>query len=249
MKPFLYTSKEKKAIETLLSRAVNPAAAMNAEEFHGFCSGLAILPEIVRMQEWMPEAFGEEQLVFEGEADAQKLMGDLFAFQNRLNAAQNEGKLEFPFDPAALKTGDLWRIEDWTYGFYHAMNLRPEVWGVGDGQANEDDESPDEVTDVSSAWGVIMAMAYPERIAEIFDKESFDLKANKDDMEFYVKLLLLLPLAVDVIRNHAAAQPKTFPGGMPFPSRLTQPASSKIGRNDSCPCGSGKKYKKCCGMN
>lgn len=23
--------------------------------------------------------------------------------------------------------------------------------------------------------------------------------------------------------------------------------SSKVGRNDSCPCGSGKKYKKCCG--
>jgi preprotein translocase subunit SecA len=23
----------------------------------------------------------------------------------------------------------------------------------------------------------------------------------------------------------------------------------KIGRNDLCPCGSGKKYKKCCGMN
>jgi len=25
--------------------------------------------------------------------------------------------------------------------------------------------------------------------------------------------------------------------------------SEKIGRNDPCPCGSGKKYKKCCGMN
>jgi len=23
----------------------------------------------------------------------------------------------------------------------------------------------------------------------------------------------------------------------------------KIGRNDPCPCGSGKKYKKCCGSN
>ncbi|MGN1105021.1 MAG: SEC-C metal-binding domain-containing protein [Huintestinicola sp.] len=23
----------------------------------------------------------------------------------------------------------------------------------------------------------------------------------------------------------------------------------KIGRNEPCPCGSGKKYKKCCGMN
>jgi preprotein translocase subunit SecA len=26
-------------------------------------------------------------------------------------------------------------------------------------------------------------------------------------------------------------------------------ASQKIGRNDLCPCGSGKKYKKCCGVN
>ena len=24
--------------------------------------------------------------------------------------------------------------------------------------------------------------------------------------------------------------------------------SGKIGRNDKCPCGSGKKYKKCCGQ-
>jgi SWIM/SEC-C metal-binding protein len=25
-------------------------------------------------------------------------------------------------------------------------------------------------------------------------------------------------------------------------------AESKVGRNDPCPCGSGKKYKKCCGQ-
>ena len=28
--------------------------------------------------------------------------------------------------------------------------------------------------------------------------------------------------------------------------KLDQP---KVGRNDPCPCGSGKKYKKCCGKN
>ncbi len=27
-----------------------------------------------------------------------------------------------------------------------------------------------------------------------------------------------------------------------------QPHSAKVGRNDPCPCGSGKKYKKCCGF-
>jgi len=28
-----------------------------------------------------------------------------------------------------------------------------------------------------------------------------------------------------------------------------QRKSDKIGRNDPCPCGSGMKYKKCCGLN
>ena len=28
-----------------------------------------------------------------------------------------------------------------------------------------------------------------------------------------------------------------------------KPVSKHIGRNDPCPCGSGKKYKKCCGAD
>ena len=31
-------------------------------------------------------------------------------------------------------------------------------------------------------------------------------------------------------------------------SSFSTPAD-KVGRNDPCPCGSGKKYKKCCGLN
>jgi uncharacterized protein YecA (UPF0149 family) len=29
--------------------------------------------------------------------------------------------------------------------------------------------------------------------------------------------------------------------------RMVNPTKKKIGRNEPCPCGSGKKYKKCCG--
>ncbi len=32
-----------------------------------------------------------------------------------------------------------------------------------------------------------------------------------------------------------------------FPSRTRRREETKVGRNDPCPCGSGKKYKKCCG--
>jgi len=30
--------------------------------------------------------------------------------------------------------------------------------------------------------------------------------------------------------------------------RAQNPEQPKIGRNDPCPCGSGKKFKKCCGV-
>ena len=38
----------------------------------------------------------------------------------------------------------------------------------------------------------------------------------------------------------------------PIPGVYLKDASApakKVGRNDPCPCGSGKKYKKCCGLN
>lgn len=53
------------------------------------------------------------------------------------------------------------------------------------------------------------------------------------------------------------SKPKTLPSSVPLPSRqLDDPVrvnpvttirvDAKVGRNDPCPCGSGKKYKKCC---
>ena len=33
------------------------------------------------------------------------------------------------------------------------------------------------------------------------------------------------------------------------PKKMPVRKAAEIGRNDPCPCGSGKKYKKCCGRN
>ncbi len=41
-----------------------------------------------------------------------------------------------------------------------------------------------------------------------------------------------------------ATKPSGAPGKQPMPA-----GKKKIGRNEPCPCGSGKKYKKCCGRN
>jgi SEC-C motif-containing protein len=38
-----------------------------------------------------------------------------------------------------------------------------------------------------------------------------------------------------------------FSDGKPLGPKPIRLAGPKVGRNDPCPCGSGKKYKKCCG--
>jgi uncharacterized protein len=37
-------------------------------------------------------------------------------------------------------------------------------------------------------------------------------------------------------------------GGRPGSKTIIRP-EPKVGRNEPCPCGSGKKYKKCCGLH
>ncbi len=38
-----------------------------------------------------------------------------------------------------------------------------------------------------------------------------------------------------------------YTGQVDEPGKTVRRESPKVGRNDPCPCGSGKKYKKCCG--
>jgi preprotein translocase subunit SecA len=46
----------------------------------------------------------------------------------------------------------------------------------------------------------------------------------------------------DRLAQAGSAAAARTPGPAPF-----ERESPKVGRNDPCPCGSGKKYKRCCG--
>ena len=81
-------------------------------------------------------------------------------------------------------------------------------------------------------------------------------KAEKEEHWKRVKELegdptgMLLFALEKLTGKKAADVPKAKPRLSPMP-RLTLPRQperkQKVGRNDPCPCGSGKKFKKCCG--
>ena len=79
--------------------------------------------------------------------------------------------------------------------------------------------------------------------SDLFDKMVSDIKENT------VRQILGVVPKVQSTERVQVAKPTTagFAGGGPV---VKKPAvSKKVGRNDPCPCGSGKKYKKCCGIN
>src|SRR5713226_4378519 len=54
---------------------------------------------------------------------------------------------------------------------------------------------------------------------------------------------MMARIDTETVRYLFLVQPARTEAEAPRPVR----AGAKIGRNDPCPCGSGKKYKKCCG--
>lgn len=88
-----------------------------------------------------------------------------------------------------------------------------------------------------------------------YQKESYSLFESmlarvRDQMVEYVFRIQLppRPAARPVAVEGAPAKAQAAPQAA-APKPASKFANSKVGRNDPCPCGSGKKYKKCHGVN
>ena len=80
--------------------------------------------------------------------------------------------------------------------------------------------------------------------ADLFDQMTDDIREDT------VRQVLAVVPKVQSTERVQVAKPTSagFAGGAPA-VRKPVVVKEKIGRNDPCPCGSGKKYKKCCGIN
>ncbi|MBE6576006.1 MAG: preprotein translocase subunit SecA [Ruminococcaceae bacterium] len=131
---------------------------------------------------------------------------------------------------------------------------------------NVDTKWMDHIDEMDDLKGSIGLQAYAQRDpvneyrligADMFDAMVAEIRENT------VRTLLSIFPRVQPVTRVEVAKPlvEGFAGGrMPgqpqrpvapragAPIGAPQKAAPKVGRNDPCPCGSGKKYKKCCGL-
>lgn len=204
----------------LLSQAVGDDA-MLLSELDGFLAGLIVCPDMIMPSEWLPAVWGEESPVFENERQAQAIFGTIMEHYNDIIRQLDRGRYSPVYD-VDNDDGILW--EAWIEGFWRAVFLRPEGWLE---LSTTDDE------DVQAA---VFSLS---RLHEIAATPSTDLEPLEIDKELEELAPDLIPHAVGIL--HRARRFQTEPV---TPS--AQQNRPKVGRNDPCPCGSGKKFKNCC---
>ena len=219
-------------LDKLLSALPYDAEAMLLSELDGFLAGLLILPEPVAEADWLPHIWKHFPL----DAEAQKIAGEVAALA-RLRKA--EIALQFRqgedcFDPVFdLDTDGSYFWELWFEGYERAIKLQVTVY---DTLVESGDENLRK-TVFGLAWVALAA----HRKLELFKDRS-----RADDLhEFMPQFLPRLVARLFRQCQGLALEQNALPMLENFAAQ--QRRVTKTGRNEPCPCGSGKKYKKCCG--
>jgi len=199
------------------------------EFLHGFMFGMVLTPGLIMPGEWHPHLFGDEIPSFASDKDAEVAQSGLVLFYNRLNDELLDGMLTSPFGRVDSISKDLtYTARQWCRGIYHAMKLRPDYWLPKTG-----------APDFLDAITTITAFGDDGRANDLL--KSYGVKPSASGRkEIWNQCRLKLPDAIEILLKYAQPVADDWSPQMPV-------QSNKVGRNAPCPCGSGKKFKKCCG--
>ena len=197
--------------------------AMNIERMDGFFCALVVGPELVMPSEYWPHILGGESAehgpAFDSMEQAQTIMSMFTRHWNSIARTLERDDIYVPI--VTLDENDQAHGNEWAKGFMHCVSLRATGWQTF-------------LHDEEHAGAIVPMMA----LAHENDPDP-KLRFESPSPEKRTELLQRMTAGIVQMYRYFApmrAQPiSTFTRSQP-----------KTGRNEPCPCGSGKKYKQCC---
>ena len=214
-------------LEAILNSDDAPEGSMNLSELDGFLAAIACGPVAVGESEWMPAVFGLTPLEFAAQSYDPVLIDAIgsYAAQIAHELSDPENSRYLPMLFAAPDGGH--DGVDWSCGFMYAIGMR------------------------KKEWLPLMKSRQRDLLMPILAHEPDEFETGPpvlDDNE----VALLRENALEALAFTVAGvnifwrnrQRKT--AGLPRLGIEDPRTVPKVGRNDPCPCGSGRKFKKCC---
>lgn len=203
----------------------SPAAlgSLSAIELDGYLTAIVIGPELIMPSEWLTQIWEIWDPSAFNREEAQALLNTVMLHYNSILHQLEEPETYLPYgftDDLTDPDTVLW-ASVWAQGFDRAFKLHPEAW-------------LSIMRDEKNRGLIAPIMLFVERDG----KPALSVTAEEHAI-IKPQAARLIPRVIPAIRNYWRKM-----GGDRIPRR-----SHRIGRNEPCPCDSGKKYKRCCGSN
>jgi uncharacterized protein len=234
------TPKEFDELDELLAATPGELEAMDVAMLDGYLCGVLVQPDLLKTEDWLPPVFDSESRPLPDDTDPAWLSRVTQLIERRHGALRKAMAEDQWFDPIVLQMdGDSEPDPDPAFaalpdyskplvpfasGFITALNAFP------NGLLSLTDEAAEAAMDRVARH--LPSSDEEERAA----MAELDAEIPLKDLDAAVEDLVLAIVELDALTEPERYKVETIKREEP-----------KVGRNDPCPCGSGKKFKACHG--
>lgn len=208
-------------LDEILLKYGHDDSILSVSELDGFLTAIVSGPEMIPPSQWVPELWGgaTNEPEWESETEIQRFMRLVMQHMNSIASALMDSPHDYValFQMREFDGKEVTVAEEWCFGYMRGVDL-------GNWPA-----LPEEI----DTW--LGAIALHGREDNFAVMETLSLEEHQQTVAD-------IEPAVRKLHAYWLARRTAFPPVVQTPVR-TEP---KVGRNDPCPCGSGRKFKQCC---
>ncbi|KAB7895206.1 UPF0149 family protein [Rouxiella sp. S1S-2] len=222
MKEGPLTEKELEWLEDVLEKYGNDTSVVDVAELDGLLTAILSGPRMIEPSEWLVALWGGPEHIpkWASERELNRFMELSFQHMNDISDRLTEYPDQFEplFGVHEIDDVEYTVVEEWCYGYMRG-------WSLDD-------------------WSALPASLEPalKAIALHGSEENAPVLEEMTEEEVELSIEKIKPAAL-ALHDYWLTQRVDEPEA---PALTPVIAAPKIGRNDPCPCGSGKKYKSCC---
>ncbi len=193
---------------------------LDISELDGFFTAIVSGPVMVPPSEWLPVIWGVFEPEWESEKDFKTILSLMMRHMNGIATTlmEHPGDFQPIFMEREVEAKTYTIVDEWCEGYCRGVALAVDSWNAGG-----------------------MEMTILLTPIRAFSSETGWRGHDLNDGEVENIQSAITPNVRDIHAFWLARREKETPSSQPV--RRSEP---RVGRNDPCPCGSGKKYKKCC---
>jgi len=191
----------------------------------GFLTAIVSGPAMIMPSRWLAAIWGDEQPVWNSMDEAQTVTGLIMRHMNAISDClmQQPDAFEPIFFEREVEGKIYTIVDEWCEGYLRGMNLDAANWREGG-------------EEVKRLLTPIMAFTeqagWPAHDLPMTDLQRMQAKIG--------------PSAQGLHAYWLKRREEFMPAAVARPQGTVRREGPRVGRNDPCPCGSGKKFKKCC---